>query len=272
MQAISPTITNFFRTPFVHRSLLKNLIRREIESRFRGSILGLLWLIALPLVLLAVYSFVFGYVFKAKWGMPIETGADYPLLIFSGLIIFNFFSECIARAPTLMLENINYIKKVVFPLEILPWVLVGSALFGACISFLVLLCGYFYFKGVPPLTILLFPIILLPLSLFTYGIVSFLSATGVFLRDLKHLVGVFLTMLMFLSPIFYPVSSLPEKVRAWAYLNPLTSILEGGKMLLFWGQVPDLNSILLALSGSILVGWIGFAWFAKVRKGFADVV
>lgn len=263
---------SFFHAAWHHRSLILRLARREIDARYRGSMLGILWAVLNPLLMLVVYTFVFTTVFQARWGTATGGSGEFALLLFSGLILFNAFSECISRAPGLLLENVSYIKKVVFPLEILPLVTLAVALFNAALGFAILAVFYVAVLGLPPVTALLLPLALLPLCLMTLGGTWFLAAVGVFLRDIRQVVGVVVTVLMFLSPIFYPMSAVPERFRGFIHLNPLTPILEQSKELLFWGRVPSL----LEWAAATLVGWacawLGYLWFMKTRRGFADVV
>lgn len=255
-----------------HRLLVVRLARRDLEARYRGSVLGLFWAILTPLLMMAVYTFVFSVIFQARWGTSTGGKAEFALLLLSGLILFTIFSECVTRAPGLMLENVSYIKKVVFPLEILPAVTLAVALANATIGFVILEIFAALLFGLPPVTTLLFPLILLPLCLFTLGVTWFLSSLGVFLRDIKQMVGVLVTVLMFLSPIFYPVSAIPENYRPLILLNPLTLLLEYTRGALFWGQAPDPLEWLACTAVAALVAWMGFIWFQKTRKAFADVV
>jgi len=252
--------------------LIARLAKREIEARYRGSFLGVVWAMAVPILLLAVYTFVFSVVFEARWENNVGHKGQFALVLFSGLIIFNLFSECINRAPGLMLSNVTYIKKVVFPLEILPWVTLIAALFNAAVSFLVLAVGYLFIIGVPSLPVLLLPLLLIPLLLLTLGISLFLSSIGVYVRDLQHVVGVTTMMLMFLTPIFFPLSSVPESFRNIIQWSPLSAIVESVRGVLFFDSLPD-PAVWFALSlSSWLIAWLGFAWFMKTKKGFADVV
>lgn len=255
-----------------HRRLIFRLSRREIESRYRGSFFGLLWSLITPLLTLSVYSFVFSVIFKSRWSELGNKPGGFALVLFSGLIVFGIFSECVNRAPTSVLENTEYVKRVVFPLEILPCVAMSSALFNACISTLVLLVAYPFILGAPPLTALLFPIVVLPLLLCTLGVCWILSSLGVFIRDLRHAVGIAMSMMAFLSPIFYPLSAFPEDLRNWVYLNPLTSILEQTREVLFWGRIPNWGIWGASMLGAWIICWLGFLWFCKTRKGFADVI
>jgi lipopolysaccharide transport system permease protein len=263
-------------SPFIcawqYRTLIARLAKREIHARYRGSILGVIWAFIVPLLMLGVYTFVFSIVFRIRWEVPMEEKGAFALLLFSGLIIFNLFSECITRAPGLMLENVSFIKKVVFPLEIMPWVSMQVTLFNAVVSLLILLVFYLVVHGLPPTTVFLLPVVLFPLVLLILGLGWFLSSVGVFLRDVQPFVGLLTTMMMFLSPIFYPLSAIPETYRGLIQLNPLTFVLNASKSVMFWGQMPQWVDWLLYTIFSWVVGSLGFVWFQKTRKGFADVV
>jgi len=261
-----------FTCAWQYRALIARLAKREIEARYRGSILGVIWAFVVPMLMLGVYTFVFSIVFRIRWEVPMEGNGAFALLLFSGLIIFNLFSECVTRAPGLMLENVSYIKKVVFPLEIMPWVSMQVALFNAAVSLLILLVFYLVVHGLPPATLLLLPVVVFPLVLLILGLGWFLSSLGVFLRDVRPFVGVVTTMMMFLSPIFYPLSAIPEAYRGLIQLNPLTLVLNASKSVMFWGQTPQWIDWFLYAMFSWVVGWLGFVWFQKTRKGFADVV
>jgi len=255
-----------------NRNLVFQLVRREFEGRFRGSVLGVFWSLITPLSLLLVYTFVFSQVFKARWSVEISSPASFALVLFSGLIAFNIFSENFNAAPRMVLQHVSYIKKVVFPLEILPWVALLSALLTAVISSVLLLVFYLIIVGVPSYTVLYIPLIAIPLCLCTLGAVWFLSSIGVFLRDLQHGTGIVTTILMFLSPIFYPLSSVPERMQKIIFLNPLTPLIEMIRGALFFNTPPQMK----VLVGSFVVSWgvaaLGYWWFMRIKKGFADVV
>ncbi|MGR8978629.1 MAG: ABC transporter permease [Gammaproteobacteria bacterium] len=255
-----------------HRSLVKAMIQREVIGRYRGSIMGILWSFFNPVLMLAVYTFVFSVVFKARWQTGSDSKTEFALVLFAGLIMFNLFSECINRAPRLILSNVNYVKKVIFPLEILPWVALGSAIFHASISLGVWLIAYLLLFGIPHVTVLLLPLVSLPLPLFIMGLTWGLASLGVYLRDVSQFIGIITTVLMFLSPIFYPASALPEKYRIFLLLNPLTPAVEQARDVLFWGKIPDMTILSIHIVFSALFAWLGFAWFQKTRRGFADVL
>lgn len=262
----------FFKSGWQNRKLIFRLAKREIESRYRGSFLGILWSVLVPVILLIVYSFVFTVVFQAKWEIPEGGKGHFALLLFTGLIVFNLFAECLNRAPGLMISYISYIKKVVFPLEILPWVTLVVALFNAAISYFVLAVAYLVLLGRPPVTALYLPLMILPILFFSLGLTLFFSSIGVFVRDLQQLMGLITMVIMFLSPLFYPLSALPESFRDFIQFVPLALAIEESRKVLFLGRAPDMVIWSAYLASSWIVAWLGFVWFMKTKKGFADVV
>jgi len=255
-----------------HRQLISTLVKREIIGRYRGSILGLLWSFLNPIFMLAVYTFVFSVVFRARWSTGDESRAMFALVLFSGLLIFNLFADCINRAPTLIIDNVNYVKKVIFPLEILPWVVLGSALFNAFVSFVVWLLFLFFFVGVPPATIILFPLIVVPLIFFIMGLSWLLASLGVYLRDIAQFVSIITMTLMFLTPIFYPLDAIPVVYHSFILCNPLAFIIEQARGVMIFGKPLCWSSYLLFTGTAFLFSWMSFTWFQKTRKGFADVL
>jgi len=223
--------------------------------------------------MLGVYTFVFSVVFRARWaGTATENRADVAVILFAGMLVHGLFAECANRAPTLILTNPNLVKKVVFPLDVLPWVVMGSALFNACAGLVVLL-GFSFFKSLSlPATALFIPVIFVPLVLVTMGISWFLAATGVFLRDLAQAMTFVTSVLLFLSPVFYPASALPASYQPLLLLNPLTFIIEQARNVLIWGVAPYWTGLLVYTCISLGVAYAGFWWFQKARRGFADVL
>jgi len=260
------------RSLWRNRSLTLQLIRREVVGRSRGSVMGLLWSFLHPVLMLAVYTFVFSVVFKARWGGSSESQAQFALTLFAGLLVFNLFSECVTRSPTLITSNINYVKKVIFPLEILPVVALGSAAFHFFVSLSVWLLFYVAFHGLPPSTFLLVPLAALPLFVMTLGCAWFLSALGVYLRDVTQGVAVVMPVLMFMSPVFYPLSALPDGIRGVVSAVPLNVIIEEFRNAMIWGHGIDWPACGAVTAGCMLVAFLGFAWFQKTRRGFADVL
>ena len=268
----SISVLFLLRSVVINRRLIVSLIEREVVGRYRGSALGLLWSFFNPVLMLTVYTFVFSVVFKARWAGGSESKTEFALVLFAGLLVFNLFSECINRAPGLILSNVNYVKKVIFPLEILPIVALGSAGFHFFISLIVWLAFYLIFFGIPPATILLLPLILIPLALVILGISWLLASLGAYLRDVGQVIGMVTTVLMFLSPVFYPISALPEAYRPYMQLSPVTFIVEQARDLMMWGKGIDWLGWGIWMVISSAIAWLGFAWFQKTRKGFADVL
>lgn len=256
-----------------NRHLIWQMTKREVVGRYRGSMMGLLWSFFNPIFMLAVYTFAFSVVFQAKWGQG-QGGskAEFAIILFAGLIVFNFFAEVSNHAPNLILANVNYVKKVVFPLEILPIVSLGSTLFHAQASFVVLLLFYFAVHLTIPWTVVFLPLVFFPLLFLTLGIAWFLSSLGVYLRDVAQTIGILTTALLFTSPIFFPASALPVSLRPFLMLNPLAFIIEQTREVLIWGNMPNFTGLIAYLAGSVVVAWSGFVWFQKTRKGFADVL
>lgn len=257
-----------------HLTLLLPLIRREITGRYRGSALGILWSLLTPLFMLAVFTFVFGTVFKAKWAGAREDAsmAEFAVILFAGLTVFQLFAEVVNRAPGLILSNQNYVKKIVFPLELLVPVALGSALFHAAISLAVLLPLQFAVFGSIPLTALWLPVVLVPFCLLILGLSWFLASLGTYVRDIGQVLGTLVTALMFLSPIFFPLTALPEWLRPWLVLNPIAVPVEEARKVLIYGQSPDYQTLVGYTAVAIVVCWLGYMWFQKTRKGFADVL
>ncbi|WP_081255576.1 ABC transporter permease [Brucella intermedia] len=271
---LSPSINPLVMTKmfFGQWGLILSLSQREVIGRYRGSIFGLLWSFINPLLMLVVYTFVFSVVFKARWVGGSESKTEFALALFTGLMVFNLFAECVIRAPGLILSNVNYVKKVIFPLEVLPVVSLISALFHYCISLIVWVIFYFVFFGTPDLGVFLLPVALFPFCLLILGVTWFLSSLGVYLRDISQIIGVLTTVLMFLSPIFYPIEALPEVYRPLMELSPLTTMVVQVRDLMLWGKGMNWSVWTTQLIVSSMVAWLGFAWFQKTRKGFADVI
>lgn len=254
--------------------LIVQMVKREVVGRYRGSMIGLAWSFFNPLLMLAIYTFVFSVIFQARWAGIGEqqSRTDFAIIFFAGLIIYGLVAECINRAPTIVVSNVNYVKKVVFPLEILPLVACGSALFHTLISVLVLLLAQLLFAQQLPWTALLFPVVLVPLLLGVAGMSWLLSAFGVFVRDIGQVTAMLTTMLLFLSPIFFPASAMPAELRIWLMMNPLVYFLDEARNTLVYGVAPDPLNWLIATCIGVLVAWIGFAVFQRSRRAFADVL
>ena len=260
-------------TTWRRRELVVQLVKREVLGRYRGSVLGLAWSLVHPMVMLAVYTFVFSFVFRARWpGGWGESKLDFALILFCGMIVFQLFAECFTRAPGIIVAQPSFVKKVVFPLEVLPVVTVLAALFHAATSFVVLMLLLLVVRGLPPTTVLLAPVVLLPYVLFCLGLAWFLSALGVYLRDVGQIVQVLVTALMFLSPLFYPLSVLPEVFQPVLLLNPVAYPIEALRAVVLFGREPGLWGLGIYYAFGFAAMWIGHAFFQRVRRGFADVI
>jgi len=244
---------------------------RDVEARYRGTVLGLVWAVLYPLMMLAIYAFVFGGVFGARWASG-GSMKDFVLMLYCGLIVHGVFSETLTRSPTAVLSNPSYVKKVVFPLEILPMSHLASALFNAVVG-LGLLCVFLLVhNGAISVTALYAPIVLLPLLVLTAGLAWMVAAIGVFFRDIGQMMGVAMSVLLFLSPVFYPVSSTPAIARQFIYLNPLTLPIEELRAVMILGNPPDWLHWAIYSLVAAAVAVTGLWVFQKSRPAFADVI
>lgn len=268
---ISPA--SLVRNLWKQRDLVLQMTKRDVVGRYKGSIMGVMWSLFNPLFLLIVYTFVFSVVFKARWGdSPVESKSQFAILLFVGMIVHGLFAETLSRAPSLIVANVSYVKKIVFPLHILPVVAIGAALFHALVSVAVLLVVFVVLNGYLQWTTIFLPLVMLPLIVLTLGFAWLLASLGVYLRDVAQPIGLVMTVLLFASPVFYPVTALPEPVRPWIMLNPLTFIIEQARAVLVFGQLPNWQGLALYGVIAIVVACVGYAWFQKTRKGFANVL
>jgi lipopolysaccharide transport system permease protein len=254
-----------------NRQLIVKMTKREIVGRYKGSFMGLAWSFFHPVFMLVVYTFVFSVIFKSRWGGD-DNRALFAVVLFAGMIILGLFSEVINRAPSLIISNVNYVKKVVFPIEILPVIAMGAAVFHSLISLGVLLIAFVWFNGYLHWTVVFMPLVLLPLIIVTLGISWMLASIGVFLRDVGQTTSIITTVLLFISPVFYPMTAVPEKFRPLIMANPLTFIIEQAREVLIWGHAPNWIWLGMYSISAVLVAWAGYALFQKTREGFADVL
>ncbi len=268
--SLKAMIHSFWRNRF----LILQMTKREIVGRYKGSALGLAWSFFNPVFMLVIYTFVFSEIFKSRWhGIGgNESKTQFAVVLFVGIIILNFIIEVLNRAPNLIIANINYVKKVVFPIEILPIVAIVSALFHSLVSLSVLLIAFLIFNSFLNWTIIFLPLVLLPLVFLIIGVAWMLASVGTFLRDVGQSIGILTTVMMFLSPVFYPLTAVPERFRPFILANPPTFIIEQAREVIIWGHAPDWFGLFIYFAISFSVAWLGFAWFQKTRKGFADVL
>jgi lipopolysaccharide transport system permease protein len=254
-----------------HHSLVFELIKREFSRKYRGSIVGITWSVAQPLVLLMVYTVAFGLILKARWGFSGST-REYALILFIGLIVLNAFSEVLNRSPTLITENQNFVKKVVFPLELLPVVMVVTALLHALIGIAIWFAGYFLIVGVPQSTALMFPLIVVCFVPVLLGVGWLLSSVGVAFKDSSQLAGILSHALLFLTPIFYSLEAAPPHLQKILMFNPLTFVIEQLRLVLIFGQLPSLNGLVIYFGFACVFAVISLKIFQRLRVSFADML
>jgi lipopolysaccharide transport system permease protein len=256
-----------------HRQLIGQMTTREVVGRYKGSVMGLVWSFFNPVFMLTVYTFVFSVIFKSRWGVGgEESKTQFAVVLFVGMIVHSLFAEVLNRAPGLILGNVNYVKKVVFPIEILPVIAMGAALFHSLISLGVLLAAFVLFNGYLQWTAIFTPLVILPMLILTLGLAWMLASLGVFLRDVGQTISIITTVMLFLAPVFYPITALPEEMRPWLIANPLTFIIEQMREVLIWGHLPNWLGLGAYTLVATVIAWAGYAWFQKTRKGFADVL
>ena len=272
--AQATSLVSLAKSLWRNRQLIMQMTKREVVGRYKGSFMGIAWSFFNPVFMLVVYTFVFSEIFKMRWG---DLGGDesktqFAVILFAGMIVFSLFSEVLNRAPSLILSNVNYIKKVVFPIEILPVIAMGATLFHSLISLGVLLAAFALFNGYLHWTAIFTPLVFLPLVILTMGLAWMLASLGVFLRDVGQTIGIITTLLMFLAPVFYPITAVPERFRSIIMANPLTFIIEQAREVLIWGHLPDWLGLGTYTLVAVVIAWAGYAWFQKTKKGFADVL
>ena len=252
--------------------LIAALSRREIEARYKGSFGGISWYVIQTLLTVAIYSFAFGTLLRARWAETGQAPINFTMALFIGLLVYNLFGEAVGRAPNLIVANANYVKKLVFPLEILPVIALMVALCNLAVGVVVFLVMSLLLQVQLFWTGLWVPVVLLPLIVLILGLMWFLASLGTFVRDTSQIVTLVIMLLMFLSPLFYPADTLPEEFRAWIWLNPVAIPMELSRRAVLFGESPDL--FLLAGYGAValVVAVAGYAWFTKTRKAFADVL
>ena len=252
-----------------HRYLLGQLVRRDVLLRYRGAMFGVLWIFLSPLLMLAIFAFVFGHIFQARWPEQRE-GLPFWLILYCGLIVFNVFGETVARAPAAVRSFPSYVKKIIFPVDILPLVPLGAALTHAAFNLLILAAAL-AFTGNLSAGILLFPLLLLPVVLLGIGASWFLAAWGVFIKDMSQIVPLFVQMLLFLSPVFYPASAVPPGLTLLYRYNPLGAVIEAARAAMI-GQPVPWAAWSAALALGIAAALLGHAFFQHSRDEFADAL
>ncbi|WP_233411906.1 ABC transporter permease [Paraburkholderia kururiensis] len=264
-------LSNVLLDLFTHRQLLLQLVRRDIAGRYRGSLFGTVWAFFNPLLMLSLYTVVFGIFLHARWSGA-SNSLQFSVVLFAGLVVFNFFSECLTRAPMLIGGHVNYVKKVAFPLELLPWMTVGTSLFHAGISLVVWTIFSAFVYGTVHWTLIFVPLIFVPLIFMAAGVSWIISSLGVYVRDIGQVIGVLTSVIMFLCPIFYAIESLPKPFQALLLINPLTLIIQQARRVMIDGAMPDFGTLAMYTAASMAFAWLSLAWFQRARDGFADVL
>jgi len=271
VQVYSASLPNYLATVVRYRDLIGQLVRREFSTRYRGSVLGIFWAVLNPVITVLVFSFLFGVVFRARWGTE-PTAPNFVIIVLVGMIIHGMLAESLGQAPNLVLGRLSYVKKVVFPLEVLPIVTVVTALINAAVGMTVVLAANGVLQGSIVPTVLLLPVVLVPFILLITGIVLFVGAFGVYVRDLTQIVNFLNMITLFLAPVFYPISVVPEQYRVLLFLNPLTFILEQARDVMLFGRLPDWSGLAIYTVIAFGFAWLRLWWFQRARKGFADVM
>lgn len=256
-------------------TLLLKLTYRDITARYKGSKAGMLWTLLTPIILLIVYSFVFGYVFQARWqGTSSENESQtlFALNLFSGMLIHGALSEVLTRNCSIYSAHTNYVKKIIFPLWILPITTALSTLFQASINLLILLTGLLIVQGSFHWQVLLLPFLILPFILTLFGIALLIASIGVYLKDLQQVMPLVTTILLFISPVFYPVSVLPESFQMVMHFNPLTSVIEMLRAVVFLGKLPTSGYMISSMLYGAAIFWVGFSVYKRLKVGFSDVL
>lgn len=266
-------VAELLATPLRHSNLIWQLSKREIIGRYQGSMLGLAWSFFNPLLMLLVYTLFFTEALGLHEVTSGTSKTSFANSLFVGLIIHGFFAECASRSPKLVTGNPSYVKKIVFPLEVLPWVSVVSAAFHGLISLAVLALFLVATNGAIVYTFLLVLLVFVPLAILCLAVGWFLAGLGVYLRDVGQVVGVVTMAMMFTAPVFFPVSRLEGSTFAYVVkANPLTFLINQAREVALWGRWPDIVGLLAYSAIAMLCAWLAFAWFQRVRGGFSDVL
>ena len=251
--------------------LIWPLTRRFLSARYRGSALGLLWALLTPVVMIAIFTFIFAGIFQARFGEG-GTAWDYALYLFCGLLPWTAFQESVQQSSNVVVAHSNLVKRVVFPLETLPVAQALASLAGQLFGTLALLAATLVIRRELHATLLWLPVLMLPQLAFTLGASWLVASLGVFIRDTAQAAGLILTAWMFLTPIIYPETVVQEPYRRWVELNPFTPLVRGYRLTLLEGRPPDWQGLAYFSLVALLVFLFGYWWFARTRKNFADVV
>ena len=267
------SFASLIRSLIGNRQLIMQMIKREVLGRYKGSFMGLAWSFFHPVFMLSVYTIVFSMIFESRWGGGVSVDkSEFSVLLFVGMIVLGLFTEVLNRSPIIVSINVNYVKKVVFPLEVLPVVAVGAAIVHCMMSVAVLIAALVLLNGYVHWTFLFVFLVLLPLVVLTVGLSWVLSSVGVYVKDISQTMGIITTVMTFLSPVFYPVSAVPNQLKPLLMINPLTFIIEQSREVLIMGHLPNFTDLAIYMVLALISAWIGYVIFQKTRKGFSDVL
>lgn len=261
-------------TLWYRRQLILTLGLREVTQRFRSSSLGLLWTVIQPLAVVTIFYFVFSVVFQNRWGAADESKGDFIIALFSGFLVYNLFFDTVSRAPMMVVGNINYVKKLVFPIHLIPFIIsIGSLVSFFCTFVILVLMYMLIHQGAPHFAVVTVFLSVLPVYLLSIGVSWMVASASVFYRDINHAVPLVLQALVFVSPVLYPMSRVPDGlVRQLMQMNPLAMPIEQARAAIMYGVIPDWMGILQSLAVSMLVCVVGIIFFQRLRPGFADVL
>lgn len=257
---------------FRNKYLVKKLIIRDIKNKYKGSVLGMVWQWIVPIMMLGVYTFVFSEVFQARWNANVNDKYQFAMTMFCGLSVFNVLAEVMNRSSALIRQNQNYVKKVVFPLELLPFVVVVSSLFNCLINLLILAGAKLVIYRTVSLRLILLVPALIPVFYIALGVCLFLSALSVYLRDVGSVITVIVAVLMYATPVFYSSSAVPDKYRLFNRLNPLTYMIENVRSIILYDEPINMSDYMVSLLVAIALYFLGLSIFKRSKEGFADVI
>lgn len=260
------------KTLYKNSYLLKQLVKKDIQQKYQGSVLGILWSFLVPILMLVIYTFVFSEVFQAKWDIDTSDKYEFALVLFCGLSAFNLVGEVMNRSTVLIASNTNYVKKVIFPLEMLPVVITLSSLFTCVISFAILIMAKLLLYHNVSKTLYMVFLMFIPLVILAVALSLIISAVSVYLKDIGNAISVIVTVLMYLSPVFFPLSAVPESFRGICEINPMTYIIENFRNVVLYGNSINWKFYGISCLVSLSLYWIGKAVFMRAKEGFADVL
>jgi lipopolysaccharide transport system permease protein len=254
-----------------YRRLLRTLIARDLRVKYRDTFIGFWWMLIQPLLMLSTYALVFGGIFGSRWQNK-GTAWDFVLLLFCGLILFVMFSDTVNRTTTVIRSQPNFIKKVVFPLEILPIVILGSAIFSALINFTILFVLTLAINFSIQPTAIFLPLVIIPLLILLAGLAWGIASLSVFFPDLGQIITFLSSLLLFLSPVFFPLSAAPKLVQPFLMLNPISFPIEEARNVILLGYYPDWMGLAIYSIIACVIAFFGLWVFQRSRTAFADVV